>query len=398
MPTTPVAPVDKVVDQLAKLAHEQGHITIDDVADALPEDEPLSEELVDEVYARLAQAGIVIREVEEAAADVALPPDPLASNRGRRVRPLGAPVGDGDDTVSLYLREIGSIPLLTAEDEVALAKCYEEGRAVDAILSNPIRLAEIEDEELVEMRRVVEVGGRARGRLINANSRLVVHIAKKYTNNGLPFMDLIQEGNLGLIRAVEKFDYRRGFKFSTYATWWIRQAITRALADQARTIRVPVHMSEQISKLMAAQRRLEQELGREPGIEEIARELEMSPRRVEQIMEIAQKPLSLEMKVGEEADSELGDFIADELTPEPTEQAGRELLRQEIESVLASLSKREAQVLELRYGLVDGQPNTLEEVGDKFGVTRERIRQIETKAIRRLRHPTRSRKLRDYLR
>ena len=250
----------------------------------------------------------------------------------------------------------------------------------------------------MELQRVVREGERARARLTHANTRLVVHIAKKYVNNGVPFMDLIQEGNLGLIRAVEKFDYRRGFKFSTYATWWIRQAITRALADQARTIRVPVHMSEQISKITAVTRRLEQDLGRKPTPEEIAAEMDMSPKRVERILEIAQRPLSLEMKVGEDADSELGDFLPDEGSPEPTEQAGRELLREEIESVLGSLSRREAQVLELRYGLVDGTAHTLEEVGEKFGVTRERIRQIETKAIRRLRHPTRSKKLRDYLR
>ncbi len=400
MSSEPSETADKAVDSLVKLAKSQGYITPDDVAEALSADESLTDELVDGVYTKLSKAGVEIRD-ETPDVDAASWPaatDPFSSNRGRRTRPLDAPAGDGDDTVSLYLREIGSIPLLTADDEVALARCYEQGRDADLLLGNPLEVAELADEELVRLRRVSEDGSRARGRLIRANSRLVVHIAKKYVNNGLPFMDLIQEGNLGLIRAVEKFDYHRGFKFSTYATWWIRQAITRALADQARTIRVPVHMSEQISKLMAATRRLEQDLGREPSTEEIAKELELSPRRVEQIMEIAQKPLSLEMKVGEEADSELQDFIPDEATPEPTEQAGRELLREELGSVLSSLSRREAEVLELRYGLVNGKPHTLEEVGEKFGVTRERIRQIETKAIRRLRHPTRSRKLRDYLR
>jgi len=397
MPRIPAPNVKAVIDNLVKLARDQGAITSDEVADAMTDDIAADESLVDEVYARLAQAGVEIRE-DDAVVEVVIEVDPLAHDRGRRVRPLDASAGDGDDTVSLYLREIGSIPLLTADDEVNLARCYEQGREAETSLRDPISVTKMTDDELELRRRRVIDGERARQRLIQANSRLVVHIAKKYTNNGVPFMDLIQEGNLGLIRAVEKFDYHRGYKFSTYATWWIRQAITRALADQARTIRVPVHMSEQISKLTAVTRRLEQQLGRDPQLDEIAAEMEMSPRRVEQIMEIAQRPLSLEMKVGEEADSELGDFIPDDDTPEPTEQAGRELLREEIEAVLNSLSRREAQVLELRYGLLDGTPHTLEEVGERFGVTRERIRQIETKAIRRLRHPTRSKKLRDYLR
>jgi RNA polymerase primary sigma factor len=248
------------------------------------------------------------------------------------------------------------------------------------------------------LERKVREGEAARRHLIKANSRLVVSIAKRYMGHGVPFLDLIQEGNLGLIRAVEKFDHRRGYKFSTYATWWIRQAITRALADQGRTIRVPVHMSEQINKLTQASRRLEQELGREPSSEELAVEMGVKPRKVERLMEIAQRPLSLEMRVGEEMDSELGDFIEDEETPLPTDAASKELLREEIERMLNSLTPREARVLQLRYGLADGHSYTLEEVGARFGVTRERIRQIETKAIRRLRHPTRSRKLRDYLR
>jgi RNA polymerase primary sigma factor len=397
MSAKPDSQVQAVVDQLTELARARGRLTSDDVVDVLAES-AINEEQVEEVYARLARSGVGIEVVEAVLEDPALTLPPLIAERSYRARSADTVVGDSDDIVSLYLREIGGIPLLTADDEVTLATAYELGVAASLVLSDPINIAGMSDPELMRLRQQVDEGQQARARLIQANSRLVVHIAKKYINNGLPLMDLIQEGSLGLIRAVEKFDYRRGYKFSTYATWWIRQAITRALADQARTIRVPVHMSELISKVTAATRRLEQDLGREPTLEELAHELAMSPRRVARIMEIAQRPLSLEMKVGEEADSELGDFIADDLTPEPTEQAGRELLREEIETVLASLTRREAQVLELRYGLVDGRPRTLEEVGETFGVTRERIRQIETKAIRRLRHPTRSRKLRDYLR
>jgi RNA polymerase primary sigma factor len=376
-------------------AKERGFLTSDDITDVLAEQQVADVDQVEEVYARLAEAHIEIRDHSE---DVPLTLEALLGERGRRAEPLDATIGDGDDTISLYLREIGSIALLTAEDERELAQRYEESRAAEVTLAEGEKAGTLTQSEVESLRRTIHNGEQARARLTHANTRLVVHIAKKYVNNGVPLMDLIQEGNLGLIRAVEKFDYRRGFKFSTYATWWIRQAITRALADQARTIRVPVHMSEQIAKVTAITRRLEQEQGRAPTLEDIAREMDMPPRRVEQILEIAQKPLSLEMKVGEDADSELGDFLPDEDSPEPTEQAGRELLREEIETVLGSLSRREAQVLELRYGLVDGTAHTLEEVGAKFGVTRERIRQIETKAIRRLRHPTRSKKLRDYLR
>jgi RNA polymerase primary sigma factor len=396
MSHTTVQAASAAVEKLRKRAKDQdGHVTSVDVADVLTEDEALDDALVDEVYAQLARSGVEVRDEGD---DEPPAKEVLASERGRRVRPIEAAVGDTDDTISLYLREIGSIPLLTAEDERALAKCYEEGREAQAKLEDPEVVVGLGEDEVAELRQHVVDGDRARAKLTHANTRLVVHIAKKYINNGVPFMDLIQEGNLGLIRAVEKFDYRRGFKFSTYATWWIRQAVTRALADQARTIRVPVHMSEQISKLTAITRRLEQEFGRQPTTDEIGREMDMTPKRVEQIMEIAQRPLSLEMKVGEDADSEFGDFLQDEDAPEPTEQAGREMLREEIALVLGSLSQREAQVLGLRYGLIDGTAHTLEEVGAKFGVTRERIRQIETKAIRRLRHPTRSKKLRDYLR
>jgi len=385
--------IEAALAHLKGQAEQRGFVTSVEVLEAIPASDP-SEALLEDLNAALAEAGIT---VNDDLIDLGISLiDPLASGRGSRTMPLDLSQADGDDTISLYLREIGAIDLLTAEDERGLAQCYETGREAHA------RLVDADDQateaERVELQRLMDRGLTARERLIAANSRLVVHIAKKYTNNGVPLPDLIQEGNLGLIRAVEKFDWRRGFKFSTYATWWIRQAITRALADQARTIRVPVHMSEQIARLMAITRRLEQELGREPTLDEVAKEMEITPKRVEQIREIAQRPLSLEMKVGEENDSELGDFLPDDSTLAPNEWAGRELLREELEHVLASLSERESEVLSLRYGLTDGKPHTLEEVGARFGVTRERIRQIETKAIRRLRHPTRSKKLRDYLR
>jgi RNA polymerase primary sigma factor len=267
----------------------------------------------------------------------------------------------------MYLREIGKVALLTAEEEVSLAKQMEEGSL------------------------------EAKQKLIDANLRLVVSIAKKYIGRGMLFLDLIQEGNLGLIRAVEKFDYHKGFKFSTYATWWIRQAITRAIADQARTIRVPVHMVETINKMVRISRQLVQRLGREPTDDEISKEMEIEPSRVEEIRRIAQLPVSLETPIGEEEDSQLGDFIEDRDLPSPDEAAAGHLLHEQIEDMLAALSTREREVLYFRFGLEDGHSYTLEEVGRKFGVTRERIRQIEAKALRKLRHPSRSRKLKDFL-
>ena len=272
-----------------------------------------------------------------------------------------------DDPVRMYLKEIGRVPLLTAEEEIFLAKRMEEG-----------------DEE-------------AQKRLAEANLRLVVSIAKRYVGRGMLFLDLIQEGNLGLIKAVEKFDYNKGYKFSTYATWWIRQAITRAIADQARTIRIPVHMVETINKLIRVSRQLLQQLGREPVPEEIAKEMEISVDRVREIMKIAQEPVSLETPIGEEEDSHLGDFIEDQDAPAPAEAASFMLLKEQLEEVLSTLTPREMRVLRLRFGLDDGRARTLEEVGQNFGVTRERIRQIEAKALRKLRHPSRSKKLKDFL-
>jgi RNA polymerase primary sigma factor len=333
-----------------------------------------------------------------------------------------------NDPVRMYLREIGQVPLLTAEDEVRLAKAINQGMEAEKKLSNN---GSLPPEELVTLQRTVQQGTQARRSLAEANLRLVVSVAKRYMGRGMSFLDLIQEGNIGLLKAVEKFDYTMGYKFSTYATWWIRQAISRSIADQARTIRIPVHMVETISHLIRTQRRLQQELGRDPTPEDIALDAEMSSivgledeerdtiltalaneerldpimsrklrrasNRVEQILRISLEPMSLETPIGSEEDSYLGDFIKDETMPEPDDAASAQLLREQLRTILKSLNHRERQVLEMRFGLKDGQSHTLEEVGQAFGVTRERIRQIEAKALRKLRHPLRSRKLRDYL-
>ncbi len=288
-----------------------------------------------------------------------------------------------DDPVRMYLREIGRVPLLTAEEEVRLAQRMERGKA-ERLKANPSR-------------RIMEDGEEAQRRLTEANLRLVVSVAKKYIGRGMSLLDLIQEGNIGLIRAVEKFDYTKGYKFSTYATWWIRQAITRAIADQARTIRIPVHMVETINRLIRISRRLLQDLGREPTSEEIAAQMDISPEKVREIIKVSQEPVSLETPIGEEEDSHLGDFLEDHTALAPAEAASHQLLKEQVEDVLDSLTERERKVLQLRFGLDDGRSRTLEEVGKEFHVTRERIRQIEAKALRKLRHPSRSRKLKDYL-
>lgn len=290
------------------------------------------------------------------------------TKKKKEAKEIAVPKGISiDDPVRMYLKEIGKIPLLSAEDEISLAKAMEEGSEM------------------------------AKKRLVEANLRLVVSIAKRYVGRGMLFLDLIQEGNLGLIKAVEKFDYTKGYKFSTYATWWIRQAITRAIADQARTIRIPVHMVETINKLIRVSRQLLQDLGREPKPEEIAKEMEMPEEKIREILKIAQEPVSLETPIGEEEDSHLGDFIPDDDAPAPAEAAAYSLLKEQLEDVLGSLNEREQKVLKLRFGLEDGRARTLEEVGREFDVTRERIRQIEAKALRKLRHPSRSKKLKDYL-
>jgi len=288
----------------------------------------------------------------------------------------------------MYLREIGRVPLLTAEEEVRLAQIMERGK---------IERQRAERLRVVPNRRFLEEGEEAQRRLTEANLRLVVSVAKKYIGRGMNLLDLIQEGNIGLIRAVEKFDYTKGYKFSTYATWWIRQAITRAIADQARTIRIPVHMVETINRLIRISRRLLQDLGREPTSEEIAEQMEISAEKVREIIKVSQEPVSLETPIGEEDDSHLGDFLEDHTALAPAEAASHQLLKEQVEDVLDSLTDRERKVLQLRFGLDDGRSRTLEEVGREFHVTRERIRQIEAKALRKLRHPSRSRKLKDYL-
>ena len=397
--------IDEVKELVAR-GKEKGWLTADEIADSLGGLE-LSAEQVDNVYALIAEESIEVFEQEpghdaEEVEDFRKDPELLK-----------APT---NDPVRMYLKEIGKVPLLTAEQEVSLAMRIEAGLAAEEMLHSPKKwdvnkVAELarpsnfdpgplplSDDKARELCRRVEIDGRtAKRKLVEANLRLVVSIAKRYVGRGMLFLDLIQEGNLGLIRAVEKFDYSKGFKFSTYATWWIRQAITRAIADQARTIRIPVHMVETINKLIRIQRQLLQDLGREPLAEEIGEQMELSPDKVREILKVSQEPVSLETPIGEEEDSHLGDFIEDSDAVVPLDAASFILLQEQLESVLHTLSDREKKVIQLRFGLVDGTPRTLEEVGKEFGVTRERIRQIESKTLSKLRHPSRSQKLRDYL-
>ncbi len=324
---------------------------------------------------------------------VAVPATRIRPSRARVERPSGP--GEGSfDPVRMYLKEIGKVPLLTGPQEVSLAKRIEAGLdAVDRVAQEPA----LSDAQRASLRAVSRDGELAKRQLTEANLRLVVSIAKRYVGRGMALLDLIQEGNLGLIRAVEKFDYTKGFKFSTYATWWIRQAITRTIADQARTIRIPVHMVETMNKVMRVQRQLLQELSREPTVDEIAAKVELTPDRVREIQRLGQEPVSLETPVGDDDDSFLGDFVEDPNATAPATAAARALLTEAIEEALEELNDRERQVVRLRFGLDDGQVRTLEEVGREFGVTRERIRQIESKTLAKLRHPTRSQRLRDYL-
>ena len=348
------------VDELIEKGKAKGVLTYKEVMDTLEELE-LDPEQIERIYDRFEAANIDVVEETNAAEEIV---EDIAEIETEIVAAEGISI---DDPVRMYLKEIGKVPLLTAAEEISIAKRMADG-----------------DEE-------------ARKELIDANLRLVVSVAKKYVGKGLLFLDLIQEGNLGLIKAVEKFDYRKGYKFSTYATWWIRQAITRAIADQARTIRIPVHMVETINKLIRCQRQLIQELGREPRPEEIAKEMDITVEKVREIKKIAQEPVSLETPIGEEEDSHLGDFIPDEDAPEPATVASFTLLREQLMEVLDTLTPPEEMVIRLRFGLDHGKTRTLEEVGRVFKVTRERIRQIEAKALRKLRQPSRSKKLRDFL-
>ena len=387
------------VDKIVRAAKQEGSITAADLAEKLSVLD-LNPDQVDAVYLRLVELNVDVVEdeaiAEEEEEEEAEAPAPDADEDRVRARrevdmALKAPT---NDPVRMYLKEIGRVQLLTAQEEVSLAKRIEAGLLAEEKLESAAKLS---DDERIELRMTRRDGAMAKRHLVEANLRLVVSIAKRYVGRGMAFLDLIQEGNLGLIRAVEKFDYEKGFKFSTYATWWIRQAITRAIADQARTIRIPVHMVETINKLVRIQRQLLQDLGREPTADEIAEQMELTPKKVREIQKISQEPVSLETPVGEEEDSHLGDFIEDADAPVPLERASFRLLQEQLESVLHTLSGREKEVIRLRFGLVDGQPRTLEDVGKKFGVTRERIRQIESKTLSKLRHPSRSQKLRDYL-
>src|SRR6266508_4319242 len=385
------AQIDEVRELVAK-GKERGFLTNEEVIEALaPVD--VSAEQMDNILQHLQDENIeVVEMVDELDAE-----EFAREARSARDEELAlkAPT---NDPVRMYLKEIGKVPLLTAEQEVILAKAIEEGEAATAELDKAAAEAKkLGSTRLRELQRVERHGQLAKKKLIEANLRLVVSIAKRYVGRGMLFLDLIQEGNLGLIRAVEKFDYTKGYKFSTYATWWIRQAITRAIADQARTIRIPVHMVETINKLIRIQRQLLQDLGREPTPEEIGREMEFSPEKVREILKVSQEPVSLETPIGEEEDSHLGDFIEDSDAVVPVDAASFILLQEQLDSVLHTLSEREKKVIQLRFGLTDGHPRTLEEVGREFGVTRERIRQIESKTLSKLRHPSRSQKPRDYL-
>mgnify|MGYP001496419394 FL=1 len=345
--------------ELIDKGKQKGMLTYKEIMDAFEEIE-IEPEQIEKVYETLENLGIdIVGDIEAEMEEIQLTEEDLD---------ISVPEGISiDDPVRMYLKEIGKVPLLSADEEIELAQRMEKGDA------------------------------EAKKRLAEANLRLVVSIAKRYVGRGMLFLDLIQEGNLGLIKAVEKFDYRKGYKFSTYATWWIRQAITRAIADQARTIRIPVHMVETINKLIRVSRQLLQELGKEPQPEEIAKEMNMPVEKVREIMKISQEPVSLETPIGEEEDSHLGDFIPDDDAPAPSEAAAFTLLKEQLIDVLDTLTPREEKVLRLRFGLDDGRARTLEEVGKEFNVTRERIRQIEAKALRKLRHPSRSKKLKDYL-
>ena len=398
---------EKVKELLALAKKKKNVLEYQEIVDFFA-DLPLEDDQLDKVLEVLEQSGIDVLRIMDDDDDVEDEEIILSDEDEVDVENIDLSVPDGisiEDPVRMYLKEIGKVPLLTAEEEIELAQKMEDGvKAAETIAELQKKLEDCPEEEKAEINKqieeqqeIVDIGEDSKKKLAEANLRLVVSIAKRYVGRGMLFLDLIQEGNLGLIKAVEKFDYRKGYKFSTYATWWIRQAITRAIADQARTIRIPVHMVETINKLIRVSRQLLQELGREPTPEEIAEEMNMPVDRVREILKISQEPVSLETPIGEEEDSHLGDFIQDDNVPVPSDAAAFTLLKEQLVEVLGTLTEREQKVLRLRFGLDDGRARTLEEVGKEFNVTRERIRQIEAKALRKLRHPSRSKQLKDFI-
>jgi len=383
--------------QLIQVGRNKSFVTINDILKFFPNAEQDVGQL-EKAFAALISAGIPYIEDAELLVDPSdedLKKEAADDKEKKEKSKVSDDLAniDTDDTIGLYLKEVSRVPLLTAIEEVELAQRIESGRMAREELAR----GNVSSRRRIELRHLIEDGWSAREHLITANSRLVISVAKKYMGRGVPFLDLIQEGNIGLIRATKKFEYRRGHKFSTYATWWIRQAVTRAIADQGRTIRVPVHMGDQINKLLRIQHQLTQRLGRGPTVEELAETLEVPPKKVENMIQVARRPLSLELPTDDEEDSMLGDFIEDDEAPPPDDTATYNLLKEHLGLVLDSLPPREVRILQLRYGLLDGQSYTLEEVGRKMGVTRERVRQIEAQALSRLRLPSIKRRLRDYL-
>jgi len=392
-----------IVSTLLEKAEAQGYLTIDDILEVLDDELLDDEEALDGIVKALRKAGIDIELESRAANNEAFEEKPAEEEEEEEALDNGKDTWGNDaydlteigvdDTVALYLREMSRVPLLSNSEEVSIARRIEEGREAQLVLGNNGH----DPDERFRLQNLINDGLDARDHLIRANTRLVVSIAKKYVGRGVPFLDLIQEGNLGLMKAVEKFEYQRGYRFSTYATWWIRQTITRSIADQGRTIRVPVHMSDRIRRLYRRAQEIEQESGTRPTPEQLAEEFNLEPRKVQWMMRVSWQPLSLERPVGDDEDSELANFIEDDSAPTPADTTHQMLLRDKLEESLSTLSPREVRILRMRFGLQNGRSYTLEEVGKKFGLTRERIRQIEGQALRRLRHPSRSRSLRDYL-
>ncbi|MBN1953983.1 MAG: sigma-70 family RNA polymerase sigma factor [Anaerolineae bacterium] len=395
----PEEEAEGTVGDLIALGRAQGFVTFDDILNTFPEVEENIDRLED-VFTLLLDEGIAVGQLDDVnddkEGDEEEEEEPVIEREGKLTTDSDTyfRAVETDDTIGLYLKEIGQVPLLIQQEEIELAKRMERGKKAE----KELRRDGISSRQYLDLEKLVEDGKAARAHLIQANSRLVISVAKKYIGRGVPFLDLIQEGNIGLIRATNKFNYRLGHKFSTYATWWIRQAVTRAIADQSRTIRVPVHMGDQINRLLRMSHRLTQELGREPTTEELAQTMEIPTRKAEQMISFARRPLSLDMPIDNDEESVLGDFIEDEEAAAPPEEVSASILREALKEILNELPPREVRILQLRYGLVDGETYTLEEVGKKLGVTRERVRQIEAQALSRLRHPTHSRKLRDFLR